>query len=142
MKPAFIVDCSVAMAWCFEDESTSESSALLNRLEVECVLVPSLWYIEVTNVLAVAERCKRIMESNAVAFLDLIRMLDIETDQEWSRRAFDHLLPLCRKHRLTSYDAVYLDLAMRSGLPLATLDTELRAAARSLGIEVIGRRKP
>lgn len=142
MKPAFVVDCSVAMAWCFEDETTSESSVLLNRLEVESALVPSLWYLEVANVLAIAERRKRIAEANVVAFLDLIRMLDIETDQDWSRRVFDHLLPLCRKHRLTSYDAVYLDLAMRSGLPLATLDTELRAAARSLGVEVIGRRKP
>jgi len=137
VSAAFVVDCSVAMAWLFPDEATPSTAALLNRLAVEAALVPSLWFIEVANVVALAERKGRITASQSGAFLAAMGTLAIERDDDAPARAFTHLLPLCRTHPLTSYDAVYLDLAVRRNLPLATLDEALRKSARKLGVRVI-----
>lgn len=86
-----------------------------------------------------AEKRNRISSADASQFLQLLSILDIQVDEDASRRAFDHLLPLCRTHNLTSYDAAYLDLAIRRQLPLASLDDALRAAAMSLGMPVLGK---
>lgn len=139
MSPAFVVDCSVAMSWCFPDEATPETMRLLDRLEPETALVPAHWFLEVTNVLAMAEKRKRIAPARSNQFLALLETLELEVDVESPVRAFAHLLPVCRAHGLTSYDAVYLDLVTRRRLPLATLDVDLRAAAKSLGIATLGR---
>jgi len=135
---AFVVDCSVAMAWLFQDEGTPKTKALLNRLATETALVPAWWFIEITNVLAMAERKGRITPPQSDAFIADLSKLGIERDNEASERAFTHLLSLCRRHRLTSYDAIYLDLAIRRSLPLATLDDDLRRAARKLGVGLLG----
>ena len=139
MTPTLIIDCSIAMAWCFSDEATKKTAELQDRLVEEAALVPAHWFLEVTNVLAMAEKRKRIPVVNTSRFLQLLSALDIQVDQEASTRAFDHLLPLCRNHRLTSYDAAYLDLAVRRQLPLASLDDDLRRAAASLGVALEGR---
>lgn len=139
MSAAFILDCSITMTWCFPDEATPESSHLLDRLENETALVPAHWFLEVTNVLAMAERRKRITAPKSAAFLSLLETLDVEVDHEGAARAFEHLLPLCRSHRLTSYDAAYLELALRRKPPLASLDDDLRAGAKALGIVVLGK---
>lgn len=139
MSAAFIIDCSITMAWCFSDEATAAVSKLQDRLERETALVPAHWFLEVTNVLAMAEKRKRISPAKTAAFLELLAEMDIEVDEEATRRAFEHLLPLCRSIGLTAYDAVYLDLALRRGLPLASLDDDLCAAARQLGIEILGK---
>jgi predicted nucleic acid-binding protein len=136
---SFVVDCSITMSWCFGDEQTPASLKVRNRLENEAALVPAHWFLEVTNVLAMAEKHKRIKADDSVAFLDLLEVLDIQVDHESSQRAFAHLLPLCRAHGLTSYDAAYLDVALRRQLGLATLDEDLRAAAKKLGITVYGK---
>jgi len=139
MSPAFVLDCSVAMAWLFNDEATPKTADLLNRLATETALVPAWWFVEITNVLALAERKGRITPAQSGAFIADIGKLDIELDDESPGRAFTHLLSLCRTHRLTSYDAMYLDLAVRRQLPLATLDDDLRKAARNLGVRLLGR---
>ena len=138
MSASFVLDCSIAMAWLFHDEATPKTSALLNRLASEAALVPAWWFIEVTNVLAMAERRGRITPAQSDAFIADLGKLAFERDDEAPGRAFTHLLPLCRTHRLTSYDAAYVDLAIRRRLPLATLDDDLRKTARKLGIGLLG----
>ena len=138
MSAAFVVDCSVAMAWLFSDEATPKTAALLNRLATETALVPSWWFIEITNVLAMAESKGRITPTQSDAFVADLGKLGIERDDEAPDRAFTFLLPLCRRHRLTSYDAIYLDLAVRRNLPLATLDEDLRKSAKKLGVRLLG----
>jgi predicted nucleic acid-binding protein len=139
MSAAFIIDCSMTMAWCFADEATPKTSQVLERLETESVLVPSLWFFEVGNVLAMAEKRKRIRAAKSDQFLSLLAALKIEVDDQAPGRAFAHLLPLCRSHGLTSYDAVYLDLATRCQLPLASLDDQLRRAAKAVGVKLLGK---
>ena len=139
MNPALIVDCSVAMAWLFPDEATPQTAKLFERLADETALVPGWWRLEITNVLALAERKGRITPAQSAEFISAISTLDIVTDSDSSDRAFDHLLPLCRTHQLTSYDALYLDLALRRGLPLATLDEPLRKAAKKMGVKLLGK---
>jgi predicted nucleic acid-binding protein len=137
VSAAFVLDCSVAMAWLFRDEATPSTAALLNRLAAETALVPGWWFIEVTNVLAGAERNERITVSQSDAFIADLGKLAIERDDDAPARAFTHLLALCRAHQLTSYDAIYLDLAVRRHLPLATLDDALRKTAKKLGVGLI-----
>jgi predicted nucleic acid-binding protein len=138
MTGAFVVDCSVAMAWLFNDEATPKTEALLNRLTTETALVPAWWFIEIANVLAMAERKARITPTQSDAFIADLGKLGIERDDEAPNRAFTYLLALCRKHQLTSYDAIYLDLAVRHNLPLATLDEDLRKTAKKLGVRLLG----
>ncbi len=138
MSTTFVVDCSIAMAWLFHDEATPKTGALLNRLATETALVPALWFIEITNVLAMAERKNRIAPTQSDAFIAHLSKLGIERDDEAPDRAFTHILALCRTHRLTSHDAVYLDLAIRRSLPLATLNDDLRKTARKLGVGLLG----
>jgi predicted nucleic acid-binding protein len=138
MSATFVVDCSVAMAWLFHDEATPKTAALLKRMATETALVPGWWFIEITNVLAMTERRGRITPTQSDAFIADLGKLGIERDDEAPDRAFTHLLALCRTHRLTSYDAVYLDLAVRRNLPLATLDEHLRKPAKKLGVRLLG----
>lgn len=139
MTPAFILDCSITMAWCFAEEATDAASKIQDRLEAESAIVPAHWFLEVTNVLAMAEKRKRIAAANSARFLELLGTMEIDVDAGAPSRAFAHLLPLCRAHGLTSYDAAYLDLAARRMLPLATLDADLRSAAKRLGIALLGK---
>jgi predicted nucleic acid-binding protein len=138
MSAAFVVDCSTAMAWLFNDEATPKTDALLTRLITETALVPAWWFIEITNVLAMAERKGRITPAQSDAFIADLAKLGIERDDEAPDRAFTYLLGLCRRHQLTSYGAIYLDLAVRRNLPLATLDDDLRKAAKKLGVRLLG----
>ena len=138
MSAGFVVDCSIAMAWLFNDEATPKTAALLNRLATETALVPAWWFIEITNVLAMAERKGRITPAQSDAFIADLGKLGIERDDAAPDRAFTHLLALCRTHRLTSYDAIYVDLAVRRNLPLATLDLDLRKTVKKLGVSLSG----
>lgn len=139
MNPTLIIDCSLTMAWCFEDEGTVETAGIQDRLVAEAAVVPAHWFLEVTNVLVVAERRKRISPADSTQFVVLLASLDIQADNHAPARAFDHILPLSRNHGLSSYDAAYLDLALRRNLPLASLDDELRRVALGLGVEVLGK---
>lgn len=138
MIASLIVDCcSIAMSWCFADEATIETQAILDRIVYESVVVPAHWHLEVINVLALAERRQRTTTAASEEFLALLGRLEIEVDDQTTDRAFYHILPLCRSVNLTSYDAAYLELALRRELPLATLDRQLGIAARKLGVSVL-----
>ena len=138
MTPSFIVDCSLTMTWVFKDEATTDTTDLLRRLGAESALVPSHWFLEVANVLVIAERRKRISVTESTQFLRTLDALQIEIDEDVAGRAFDHILPLSRTHHLTTYDAAYLDLALRRQLPLASLDADLRQAAAAIGVRLLG----
>lgn len=137
MKSSFVVDASVAMAWCFQDEATDATRALLLRMSREAAVVPSLWFLEVANVLATAERRGRINPSQSAEFIRLVGRLDLEIDEHAEHRSLTHVLDLARAHKLSAYDAAYLDLAQRWVLPLASCDRALRLAATTLGIALI-----
>lgn len=132
----FVLDCSVAMAWCFEDEPDAQAYAnsVLGALETDSAVAPSIWPLEIANVLAVAERKDRLREAESARFLELLHLLPIEIDPHTHARATGPILALARRRGLSSYDAAYLDLAMREGLPLASLDKALVAAAESSGV--------
>ncbi|MFV3127601.1 type II toxin-antitoxin system VapC family toxin [Niveispirillum sp. KHB5.9] len=130
----FILDASVAASWAFDDEKLPLAQKILERLNSDEAIVPALWWFEILNIMAVNERRGRISAIIAARFLSLLRELEIGVDY-----AADHgaILSLARQHRLTGYDAAYLELAIREGLPLATLDKELAKAAAYAGVRLL-----
>ncbi|HEY2044689.1 MAG TPA: type II toxin-antitoxin system VapC family toxin [Jatrophihabitans sp.] len=132
---SFVVDPSVTMAWCFEDEATGDTDAVLDRLRGEEAIVPGLWQLEVANVLLVAERRKRITEAQASRFLGLLAELPIRIDGSASEMV--GIVAAGRRHTLTAYDATYLVLAERLAVPLATLDDRLKTASRNAGVDLL-----
>ncbi|MXX35595.1 MAG: type II toxin-antitoxin system VapC family toxin [Gemmatimonadetes bacterium] len=135
---SFVLGCSVAVAWLLEDERIPEADELLDRLDDggEAV-VPGLWRLELGNVLAGAERRNRISGPGVARCLGILARLPIVTDPHTDERALRETLELARREYLTTYDAAYLELAMRRGLPLATLDRPLARAARRAGVDVL-----
>ena len=133
----FVLDCSVALAWCFQDEADDRSVRVLGLLRQSEALVPTIWSLELANALLVAERRKCITQADAVQFLSLVRELPIRTDSDTSDAAVDRIISLARSYDLASYDACYLELAVRAGLPIATLDAKLASAAESVGIALV-----
>jgi predicted nucleic acid-binding protein len=131
----FVVDASVTLAWCFEDETTPQTEAILDRLSDDTAVVPSLWELEVSNVLLLGERRGRLTESQSARFVALLGQLPILVDS--ASVDIGAVLAAGRSHALTAYDAAYLVLAEREGVPLATLDAKLRAAAQAVGVSVI-----
>lgn len=136
MAEQFVIDASVVMAWCFEDEANPYADEVLESFTRATAMAPIIWPLEVGNVLVVAERRGRITTADAVRFLSLLRQLPIVVMEETASRIFGEILSLARQQRPSVYDATYLDLAMRSGLPLATQDTVLREAAARCGVKV------
>jgi predicted nucleic acid-binding protein len=134
---AFVVDASLALTLLFGEEATTATRAALRRLDKEMGVVPGLWSIEVVNTIGIAERKGRITAGESEKFLARWAGLNLDVDSQAPGRAFSHILPLCRTYRLTSYDAVYIELALRRGLPLATLDQAMNAAARMLGNDTL-----
>lgn len=134
---AWVLDASVALAWCFEDEWTPHSEGLFDRLRVSPAIVPQIWPLEVANVLVQAVRRGTITPGERAEFLELLDAHPIEIDSQTSEHAFGSIIALADRHHLTTHDASYLELAMRLGVPLATLDTQLRAAAGSVGVTLL-----
>lgn len=135
---AFVLDCSVTMAWVFPDEANESTDALRESLLKESAIVPVLWPIEVGNVLLVATRRGRITEDDWPRIRDDLEALPIDLDPESCDRVLDTVLPIANEHKLSVYDAMYLELSLRLGLPLATLDRRLRAAGKAAGVDVAG----
>ncbi len=129
-----VVDASVTAAWCFDDEQTKYARQLLRRSKDIVFYTPAIWPLEMTNVLLVNERRKRITAADTVRFVTLLNELAIQVDRPPAMQAFNATLLLARAHGLSAYDAAYLELALREGVPLATLDGRLRTAATAAGV--------
>jgi len=133
-----VLDASVAVAWCFEDESAGLAEGVLDLLLAGTeVLTPAIWPFEVANALLMAERRKRIKVAQASAFLQRIAGLPISIDPIQPATAFNQILSVARQNGLTEYDAAYVELALREALPLATLDEKLRRVAMRVGVTLV-----
>ena len=133
-----MLDASVALSWCFKNEATAAGDRVLERLASEAASVPGIWHLEIANVLALSERRRRITPARSSEFIALLETMAIIVDEETPSRALGRVLDLARAERLTAYDAVYLELAMRLGIPLASKDVDLCNAAERLGVSVLG----
>lgn len=133
-----VIDASVTLSWCFPDEQTPLSLDVLDRLKGgEQALVPAFWSVEVLNVLLLGERKGRIAPEQTASFFDTLRALNPRMDHASLEPVAGPAQIICRDHRLTPYDALYIELALRSGLPLATLDQPQRDAAKALGVRCL-----
>lgn len=131
----FVLDCSVTMAWAFPDEATEATARLRDLLENDRAVVPSLWAIEVGSVLLAATKRKRIGVESWQDLCAYLEALPIEMDPFSVSRVWGAALRLAHAYDLSVYDAVYLELALRRQLPLATLDHALGRAARAAGLD-------
>ena len=136
---SFVVDSSAALAWVYSEETTEAIFEVLARLTDRRAWVPALWRLEVANVLEMNVRRGRHDAAFRDAALADLAVLPISIDAETDRQAWGATVRLAARHRLTVYDAAYLELAQRRGLPLATLDKELRDAATAEGVILLGR---
>jgi predicted nucleic acid-binding protein len=134
---SFVVDNSVALAWCFEDEQTAGIMSLLDQVTDAGAIAPQLWPIEALNGLLTAERRGRIHRETRRRLASYLQALPIEIDDETASRSWTTTADLAEHHRLTAYDATYLELAMRRGLPLATRDAALIVAAKVAGVRLL-----
>lgn len=131
-----VLDASVALSWCFHDEGGAYPDEVLESVVSGEAVVASLWTLEVANGLLAAERRGRIGAQEAVGVMSQLLALPIVIDPVERRRAFTVTHRLARTRGLSAYDAAYLELAIRTGLPLASLDQSLRDAARDEGVEI------
>jgi len=135
---SFVLDSSVTLAFVLPDEGGSAINALFERLVSEGAVAPMLWKLEVANTLLMAERRGRIDAAFRRAAIADLEMFPITLDPNTAAQAWRTTLDLAAQHRLTVYDAVYLELAIRAAVPLATLDGELIRAAGAAGVQLIG----
>ena len=129
-----VVDASVALAWCFPDESSEEADGVLVKLKGQTILVPAVWVLEISNALLVGERQKRLRQLEISRFVGLLGGLSVFQDSQPVSESVVNILPLARDYGLSAYDAAYLELAIRHNAPLATLDGSLQKAARKAGV--------
>lgn len=133
----FVLDASVTLRWCFENQATDYSEDIFERMAAgDEASVPFIWPLEVANSLLRAERRKTLKVAQVTGFLEELSAWPIQVDTLGVGRAFHQILSAARQHNLTAYDAAYLELAIREGLSLATLDDDLRRAARFVGVKI------
>jgi predicted nucleic acid-binding protein len=130
----FVLDASVSACWALDDEGHPIADAALDRTSSGGMIVPSLWWFELRNLLLMAERRNRSTTEKTNAFLAQMKRLELSIDRLPDE---EKIFQLARRHGLTVYDASYLELAMRVAAPLATLDKKLTAAAKSEGVDLI-----
>ena len=133
-----VLDSSMALAWVLPRQQTARTKALLDQTTEHGSLTTTLWPIEVANVLLVYERRGQMTTAERMNAIGFFGGLPIETDDQTATRAWGKAFDLALAHKLTVYDAGYLELALRAGLPLATLDGALCRAATALGVPVLG----
>jgi predicted nucleic acid-binding protein len=134
----FVADASATLPWCFAEEATPATEAMLDRAQSgEEVLVPAHWPAEVMNGLIMAVRRRRIDMERVARFVRALAALPIRIEAPHTPAAWDPVIGVAIEHRLTVYDAAYLELAQRTGLPLATLDGDLRKAALAAGVALV-----
>jgi len=135
---SLVLDSSATLAWIYSDETTDPIRRLFDAVADDGAVVPALWRLEIANSLTVAVRRGRIDANFRRAVLSDLALLDITTDDHTDVHAWGETLSVADRFQLTVYDAAYLELAQRRNLPLATLDRELRVAAKSLGLNLMG----
>ncbi|HWB47665.1 MAG TPA: type II toxin-antitoxin system VapC family toxin [Stellaceae bacterium] len=135
---SFVLDNSIAIAWCFEDEQTPATLALLQRVAETGAVAPALWPLEAVNALLAAERRGRLDPVRRQRLMGFLRALPVTIDTDTASQAWSETAGLAARYGLSSYDAAYLELAYRRVLPLASLDGALRTAAESLGVALLG----
>ena len=135
MTPALVLDCSATLPWIFRDEATKATERLLDALAAGAeAWIPALWHLELGNVLLAAQKRGRIDQAGIEGFLSKLEAYRITLDDETMTRAWNKTLDLAVQHQLSTYDAAYLELALRRNLPLATLDEALMVAATASGV--------
>lgn len=135
---SLVLDSSVTLAWLHSDELTEPVRLVFDRVTSARAWVPSLWRLEVANALEMAVRRKRVDAGFRDASLADLAQLNIAVDPDTDAFAWSTTLRLAQSHQLTVYDAAYLELAQRLGLPLATLDRDLRNAGQACGVALLG----
>jgi predicted nucleic acid-binding protein len=131
-----VVDASVALAWCFPDEASEYAEGVLVALEGRSILAPAVWGLEIANAVLVGERSKRLGQPEIRRFTTLLENLPLVQDVRSTGECVNNILPIAREYGLSAYDAAYLELAVRQGAPLATLDRKLQTAARKAGVAI------
>jgi predicted nucleic acid-binding protein len=135
---SLVIDASITLAWVYSDENTRAIEGVLRLVTEKGAWVPALWRLEVANILETGVRRGRTTAAERDAILSDLALLPITVDPETDKHAWGPTLRLSIRHRLTSYDAAYLELAQRRRLPLATLDRELQIAARGEDVPLLG----
>jgi predicted nucleic acid-binding protein len=138
---SFVLDASVALLWLVPETNPAGvnfASATLKALKESQAIVPSLLALEAANVVAKVESRGLVTEADSQRFIALLRRLNIVTDTATAAHALGDTLNLARRYKLSAYDAAYLELALRAGLPLATLDANLVKAATRAGVPIFG----
>jgi len=130
----FVMDASLTASWHFEDEQSPATESILESLEHDSAYAPLIWWFEIRNVITLGERKRRATHEQTAEFVAFLLQLPIGLD---SLPDNDRVMTLARRHQLTFYDAAYLELAQREGIPLATFDKELVTAARAEGVPLI-----
>ena len=130
----FVLDASTTLAWLFEDETSEYAERVLDRLQDDTALVPGVWPLEVANSLIFAERKGRITSAGLTRSAEVTRNLPVLIMDMSATLAFGAVVEVARSQELTAYDAAYLELAMREGVPIATQDKPLLAAAERVGV--------
>lgn len=134
---SLVLDCSAVLPWVFGDEASAATDRLLKEMVGGGkAWVPTIWHLEVGNVLLGALRKRRIDQAGVETFVSLLRNLEIAVDPETPSRSWDKVLDLAQRHGLSTYDAAYLEIALRRGAALATLDKALAAACRAAGVKL------
>ena len=132
-----VIDASIALSWVFPDEESAVANAVLDRLPVEAAIVPAVWSLEMTNALLIGERRGRLSREQVADALAFLRRLPIEPAASAWDLDFGVVMSLARTHELTSYDAAYVELALRSSARLASLDSKMLQAAVEAGVRVV-----
>ena len=138
---SFVLDASVALLWLVPQTNPAGvdyAEATLTALKESQAVVPSLLALETANVVAKVEAKGIVTEADSQRFISLLGQLNMVTDQATAKHALGDTLNLARRYKLSAYDAAYLELALRMGLPLATLDADLAKAATSAGVPMFG----
>jgi predicted nucleic acid-binding protein len=134
----FVVDASVALSWYLDDEGDPYVDEVLDLMREDRAVVPAIWPLEIANALLAAERRGRLTPTDVTRIAELLLAYPIDVDDAQPSQTLGPVRDLARARNLSSYDAAYLDVAMREGLPLATLDSGLRRAAVALGVPLAG----
>ena len=134
---ALVLDASLALSWALPDEASAYGDAVLGTVAASGAVVPGVWPHEMANGLLMAQRRGRYTTAQRMAFVEELLRLPIEVEASSARAILDGQAVLAERYGLTAFDAAYLDLALRRGIPLATQDKAMKAAAGKAGVAIV-----